>query len=326
MVAGCLGNILMKKSVLVIGSGSIAKKHIINLISLNFDVYILINGLHTKKNLQFIKSKKIFFITSLKDIADKIDFAIIATSSNKHLNFIKKLALKKINIFCEKLIFLSLKNVNKIRSVLKQNKIIFSTNYQLQSHDLYRYIKKNILKKNIVSVSLKVGQNLKNWRAIRPSQHSYYLDKKKGGGVIFELIHEVNLINNLFGKIVSINTLKKNSYNFSNIEDIAISVFRTDHNIYGTLYQDMISIKSFREIEIICKNKNYLFDLLSNKIKIYYQNKSKIINYKKNQAKQMHLLKKNILNFCLKIKNKNISLTDFDNSLDDLKVCLKMHG
>lgn len=326
MVAGCLGNILMKKSVLVIGSGSIAKKHIINLISLNFNVYILIKGLHTKKNLQFTKSKKIFFITSLKDIADKIDFAIIATSSNKHLNFIKKLALKKINIFCEKPIFLNLKNVDKIRSVLKQNKIIFSTNYQLQSHDLYRYIKKNILKKNIVSVSLKVGQNLKNWRAIGPSQHSYYLDKKKGGGVIFELIHEVNLINNLFGKIVSINTLKKNSYDFNNIEDIAISVFRTDHNIYGTLYQDMISIKSFREIEIICKNKNYLFDLLSNKVKIYYQNKSKIINYKKNQAKQMHLLKKNILNFCLKIKNKNFSLTDFDNSLDDLKVCLKMHG
>ena len=178
MVAGCLGNILMKKSVLVIGSGSIAKKHIINLISLNFNVYILIKGLHTKKNLQFTKSKKIFFITSLKDIADKIDFAIIATSSNKHLNFIKKLALKKINIFCEKPIFLNLKNVDKIRSVLKQNKIIFSTNYQLQSHDLYRYIKKNILKKNIVSVSLKVGQNLKNWRAIGPSQHSYYLDKK----------------------------------------------------------------------------------------------------------------------------------------------------
>jgi len=325
MAAGCLGNILMKKSALVIGSGSIAKKHIINLISLNFKVYILIKGSHTKKNLQFIKSKKIFFINVLKDIVNKVDFAIIATSSNKHLNFIKKLALKQINIFCEKPIFLSLKNVNKIRSVIKKNKIIFGTNYQLQSHDLYRYIKKNILKKNILSVSLKVGQNLNNWRTTRPSEHSYYLDKKKGGGVIFELIHEVNLINNLFGKIIDIKTLKKKSYDFSNIEDIAISIFKTENNIYGTLYQDMISLNSFRKIEIICKNKNYLFDLLSNKVKIYYKDKSKIINYKKDKAKQMNLLNKNILNFCSKIKNKDYSLTDFENSVDDLKVCLKMH-
>ena len=325
MVVGCLGNILMKKSVLVIGSGSIAKKHIINLTSLNFKVYILIKGLHTKKNLQFIKSNKIFFVHSLKDVSNKVDFAIIANSTNRHLNFIKKLALKKINIFCEKPIFLSLKNVNKIRSVIKKNKIIFSTNYQLQSHDLYRYIKKNILKKNILSISLKVGQNLNYWRAVPPSEHSYYLDKKKGGGVIFELIHEVNLINNLFGKIIYIKTLKKKSHDFSNIEDIAISVFKTENNIYGTLYQDMISIKSFRKIEIICKNKNYLFDLLSNKGKIYFRNKSKIINYKKSKAKQMSLLKKNILNFYTKIKDRDYSLTDFEKSVDDLKVCLKMH-
>ena len=102
MVAGYLGNVLMKKSVLVIGSGSIAKKHIVNLISLNFKVYILINGPHTKKNLQSIKSEKIFFIRTLTDISKKVDFAIIANSSNKHSNFIRKLALKKINIFCEK--------------------------------------------------------------------------------------------------------------------------------------------------------------------------------------------------------------------------------
>lgn len=325
MVAGYLGNVLMKKSVLVIGSGSIAKKHIVNLISLNFKVYILINGPHTKKNLQSIKSEKIFFIRTLTDISKKVDFAIIANSSNKHSNFIRKLALKKINIFCEKPIFLSLKNINKIRSVIKNNKIIFGTNYQLQTHDLYRYIKKNILKKNILSVSLKVGQNLKYWRSKKPSNQSYYLDKKKGGGVIFELIHEVNLINNLFGKIIYIKTIKKQSKEFRKIEDMAISVFKTNQNIYGILYQDMISIKSFRKIEIICKNKNYLFDLLLNKVKIEYQNKSKIINYKKNKAMQIILLKRNILNFCSKIKNKDYSLIDYENSLDDLKVCLKMH-
>ncbi len=324
-MAGYLGNVLMKKSVLVIGSGSIAKKHIINLISLNFKVYILIKGLHTKKNLQSIKSEKIFFIRALTDISKKVDFAIIANSSNKHLNFIRKLAFRKINIFCEKPIFLSLKNINKISAVIKKNKIIFGTNYQLQSHDLYRYIKKNISKKNILSVSLKVGQNLKYWRSIRPSNQSYYLDQKKGGGVIFELIHEVNLINNLFGKITYIKTIKKQSKKFSKIEDMAISVFKTDHNIYGMLYQDMVSIKSFRKIEIICKNKNYLFDLLLNKVKINYQNKSKIINYKRNKANQMNLLKRNILNFCSKIKNKDYSLTDYEQSVDDLKVCLNMH-
>jgi hypothetical protein len=69
------------------------------------------------------------------------------------------------------------------------------------------------------------------------------------------------LINNLFGKIIHVKTLNKKSYDFGNIEDIKISVFKTNRNIYGILYQDIVSIKSFRKIEIICKDKNYLFDL-----------------------------------------------------------------
>lgn len=316
----------MKNAVLIIGSGSIANKHLTNLISLKKKVYVFSSGKNINNNFTLKLQKKINITNSIAKIKKKIDFAIVANATNNHIPQINVLAKNQIHIFCEKPISNNIKSLKKTRAVLKKNKIIFSTNYQLHQHNLFKFIKSKIKKKEILSVSLRVGQHIKNWRKKSPNSSSYFLDSHKGGGVIFELIHEVNLINSLFGNIIDIKTLVKKSDIYQNVEDIAISSFSTSSNILGGLYQDMISELPFRTIEIICKNKNYHFDLLANEVKIFYKNKTKFIKFQKSNCQQMFLLKKNLLNFNKKIKQKNYSLLEFDQAIIDLKICLKMHN
>jgi hypothetical protein len=135
------------------------------------------------------------------------------------------------------------------------------------------------------------------------------------------LIHEINLIQNLLGKIIYIKTLKKKSNKNYNLEDLAVSIIKTKKNIIGLLHQDMVSPIFYRRIKILTQRNLYYLDIANNIFKI---NKKKI---KLNISDNFHqsLLKKNLINFIKLIDNNNKSLEYFEQSISDLKVALKMH-
>jgi hypothetical protein len=149
-------------------------------------------------------------------------------------------------------------------------------------------------------------------------QKNYFLNDKKGGGVIFELIHEINLIQNIIGKISYIKTIRKKIIS-KKITDLAISVIKTNNGCTGVLYQDMISPHFFRNYKIVTNNKVYELDMIKSELKI--NNKIRIFNEKKKSHQD--LLKDNLILFTQMIKKK--SLISFDNSILDMKIALKMY-
>ena len=317
-------NYFASKSVLVIGSGSIANKHIKILIGLKFKVICLIKSNSEKRRFSGLIRKKINFVNDLELKKKKnFLFVIIASSTYKHIKNLDFFSKKKINIFCEKPISNNLFLIKKVRNQLIKNKIHFFINYQLRQHNLVNKLKKIIKSENIYSVYLKVGHNVKYWRKNKARNKSYYLDVKKGGGVIFELVHEINLIRYLFGEIKIIKTIKKNRLQ-KNCEDQALSIFKTKNNIPGILVQDMISEKKERYVEILSSNKKIRLDFVKNKIFVKSKNISKVIKNTE-RDNQMNLIKKNILFYISWIFNKKTSLKFYDDAVKDLKICLKMH-
>ena len=239
----------MKKA-LVIGSGSIAQKHINILISLNYKVYV-----YTKTNNKFFKKNfKINRLINLTDLSN-FEFAIIANKTSDHLEVLKILVNKKIHTYCEKPIFHKQFDYNQLKKIIKKKKIVFHSGYQLKNDTKIKYIEKKLKKLKVKSFQVSVGHNFAQWRKDGILKNSYFSKVKKGGGVIFELVHEINLINLLFGKIKKINTFKSNSTKFS-CEDTAVSIIETEKKIVGTLYQDMFSNIFFRNITIVT-NKSF---------------------------------------------------------------------
>ena len=307
----------MKKA-LIIGTGSIAKKHINNLYQLKYAIYIFSNS----KNKVKLNNKdiKLNYISSLKNLKN-FDFAILANATFRHLNFLKILVKKKIHIYCEKPIFHKKFNFLKMKNEIKKNKIFFFTGYQLLQHENIIFLKKKLKNEKILSFNIEVGHDYKKWRSGNIDKTRYFLNKDKGGGVIFELIHEINLIQNLLGKIIYIKTLKKKSNKNYNLEDLAVSIIKTKKNIIGLLHQDMVSPIFYRSIKILTQRNLYYLDIANNIFKI---NKKKI---KLNISDNFHqsLLKKNLINFIKLIDKNNKSLEYFEQSISDLKVALKMH-
>lgn len=314
------------KNVLILGSGSIANQHIENLIELKINVFILIKNHNQKKRFDNQKNSQIEFIYKISELK-KINFlfAIIASATSKHLSQIKFLIKEKINIFCEKPISNNFLDIKILRKEIINKKIFFYVNYQLKQHRLIKQLIKKIKNRKINYIDVRVGHNLKYWRKKGIRKNSYFVDSKKGGGVIYELIHEINLINYIFGKIIKIKTLKKNIIKkYYKCEDQAISLFNTNKNISGILVQDMVSEDKVRYIKLFMQEDIIKLDFIKNNIYIKNKKKIKVIK-NKFQDLQKDLIKKNIENFIKIVKNKNFNIKFFDEAVYDLKICNKMH-
>jgi predicted dehydrogenase len=301
-------------NVLVIGGGSIAKKHVEILNKLNFRVYSYTN------NDNFYKNKnKIIRIKNFEKLPELL-FVVIANSTNKHLKYLNLFIKKKINIYCEKPIYFKKFNYLKLRKLIKTNNIKFFCGYQLLRDSKVHYVKRKLRNLKINSFISTVGHDYNFWRKNKSSKNSYYNNVSSGGGVIFELIHEINLINYLVGDIDLIKSFKINSKNY-NCDIIASSIIKTKKKIIGTLYQDMFSKKFFRQFKIITNKKNIEIDFVRNVV----FDDNKIIKFKSKNT-QIILIEKNLKHFIKQLKDNKISIKSFNDSVRDLKNCLEMHA
>lgn len=72
--------------------------------------------------------------------------------------------------------------------------------YNLRFHPLTQKLKSTIQDQAFVGWSSYVGQNLKGWRPQRDYRDSYSAQKSKGGGVLLDLSHEIDLFQFISGR------------------------------------------------------------------------------------------------------------------------------
>jgi len=243
----------MKKKILIIGYGSIGKKHanIIKNYFKNYHLYILTSQKIT--NLVNIKS-----LENIKNINP--DFVIISSETHKHykhLSFLEK-NFKNKKILVEKPLF-----DKKINFKIKKNKVFIA--YNLRFHPILNFLKKEIRNKVIWSTNINCSSYLPNWRLNRDYRKTYSASKKKGGGVVLDLSHEIDYLIWLFGDIKN---FSKNMNKISNLkinsEDYLSILGKTDRNIYFNLSLNYYSLLSRREIIIDGKNFSVFADLINN--------------------------------------------------------------
>ncbi len=300
----------MSKIALVIGYGSIGKKHAKILKSLKEVDEVVV--LTSQKKIPYRK------ISSLHEIK-KINpfYIIIATSTDKHyeqLRFLEKNFSKK-KILVEKPLFEKTFNLK-----IKKNKVFIG--YNLRFSPLIIFIKKVLKKINVVFVSVYCGYHLPYWRKNIPYTKSYSASKTKGGGVILDLSHEIDYIKFIFGKIKIINVIKKKISNLKiSSEDFFFLNGKSKKSKIIQISLNYISKKKVRDIKIETNKFGLYGDIVNNKLEIVYKNKIKVKKWK-DDKNFLDTLKKQHLAI---IKNKNKELLcNFDEGLKTFKFLNKL--
>lgn len=300
---------MKKNDIAIIGFGSIAKKH-----------YAILKNHRKIKNIYIISKslKKInkpnTFILKNKDElkTTNIDKVFICSPSSQHLNDAVFFMKKNCEIFIEKPFTNKLQISKKTLSLFSRYKKKILIGYPFRFSSAALNLKNIIQKKElgkIIDVEIACGSYLPSWRKNKPYQKSVSSIKKLGGGVIFELSHEIDYLLWLFGapkKVISY-------FNPRNLLNIETEEFVRSLFIYKNF---SINVKlSFnqehlneRYCKIVATKSILIWNLINKTISVYKNNilKEKKIFIKKDKD----LLKKEIsyfLNNKIKnIKNKKI--------------------
>lgn len=189
------------KKILIIGFGSIGKRHANVFLNLNCSVAIVSKQISTEfKIYSDLQSALIDFLP---------DSILICTETSKHVSSLELLKSLKFKgpIFVEKPI------TDVYVSTLSAENVYVL--YNLRFSDLIIKLKSELQGKKVLSANIHCAQYLPTWRPDRDYKSTYSAKRSEGGGVARDLSHELDYATLLFGKFKSIFCV---SGKFSNLE------------------------------------------------------------------------------------------------------------
>ena len=292
------------------------KKINVGIIGRNFGYNVIFNAIKNDKSFNIIgfsfnKKKKIKVLPKKIKIYKnwkylisdkKIDSIIISSPPKTHKKIIKFAIKKNKNIFCEKPVTTSLKDISSISEMTSKKHIVKMVNYEFSNIEAFKKFKRNYLSR------IKIKRININWfLKIKKNKRSSWKDNHSlGGGIYFNYIcHVLYYLENLFGKISfldsSFSTLKKNN-------NFRFNFLLEKKNINIILNFKIINNKrsnSFHRINIYSNKGNYVLETKISNLtdQFYLRKKNKILFKPKN------------INYDFRLKPTYENLKKFKNSI-----------
>ncbi len=301
--------------ILIIGLGSIAKKHITALRSLSeeFEIFAL------RSSLDASKYEDVINVFHLDDTV--FDFAIISNPTHLHFKYIKLLASKSIPLFIEKPAVHSLDNLDEILNLVAKKKVLTYVACNLRFHPCLKFLKEKIDNNNLLinEINVYCGSHLPDWRPALDFKNIYSANPKMGGGVHLDLFHEIDYVIWLFGQPKLYNSVKRSVSTLS-IDSIDYANYVLEYKNFTTsIILNYYRKKAKREIEIVFDHVTWKVDLINNSIKT--DEGDVIFEVKKFDVSQTYKSQLSYYIDCLKVKIQ--PMNSFEDSIPALKICLE---
>ena len=273
----------MIKSLLIVGYGSIGKRHAKLARSLMPKAKIIVLK---RKLIKKTKDKIVDkFVSNLSDaIKFKPEIAIIANPASYHLSAAFPLIELGIHLLIEKPLSISSKNISKLiyKSNLKKSVLMVGYNLRfMQSLIKFREILQKKIIGKVLSVRSEVGSYLPKWRPGIDYKKSVSATKALGGGVLLELSHDIDYLFWLFGKVQWVSaTLHKQSKLKIDTEDTALitlgfSDIKNNNKIVANLNMDFNRHDTTRFCKVIGEKGTLHWNAVNGTIKLFWKDTNK---------------------------------------------------
>lgn len=300
--------------VLIIGLGSIAKKHITALRSFSeeFKIFALRSSLNAEKYEE---------VTNIYNLDnDVFDFAIISNPTHLHSVYIKLLASKSIPLFIEKPAVHSLENFNEILNLVTKKKITTYVACNLRFNPCISFLKEKFNNKDLKvnEINVYCGSYLPDWRPGVDFKKNYSAHSKMGGGVHLDLFHEIDYTIWLFGLPKSYSSIKRSVSSLS-IDSIDYANYILQYEKFTTsIILNYYRKKVKREMEILFNQKTWNVNLINNTI----INDDGNVIFKSEKFDNLQTYKLQLEYFINCLKSKKTPMNSLQESIPALKICL----
>jgi predicted dehydrogenase len=256
--------------VLIIGSGSIAQRHMRNLGS-QFPSAVVVCVSSTGRSLEKSEVPATEISASIEDALNiPPDFAIVASPANLHLEHALKILMRGIPVLVEKPLCISLAD-DPYRLLLEGREKI-GVGYNLRFLPSAQVVKNLLEKKelgDITAAFAEVGQYLPDWRPGVDYKSGVSGQKKLGGGALLELSHELDYLQWIFGNFTQLMGTTRNSGQLGiDVEDNVDAMLITDQGGVVHVHLDFLQRAPSRTFKAVGDKATLLWDILRNEVSL----------------------------------------------------------
>ncbi len=247
-------------NILFIGLGSIAKRHITNLLKINPDAVITVLRRNNKDKNEQLPIK---VITSIEYGDNYYDAVFITNPTSLHYKTLIKYQELSDVFFIEKPVFVT---GSEDISVFSDNTKKYYIAAPLRYSNVIQWLKRNIDFTSVFSLRAISSSYLPDWRPDIDYRDVYSAHKDMGGGVSIDLIHEWDYISYLIGFPNSVKSFISRKSNLEiDSDDIAVYLAEYEDKIIE-LHLDYFGRKVQRKIELYTSEDTIVADLVDQKI------------------------------------------------------------
>ena len=272
----------MKKNLLIVGLGSIGKRHLANFLKFAGNVDVCDtrqDRLNDVKKKFIIRNCYNSFSPAFKK--NKYDAVLICTPPSSHLKIAKEAIKNNCALFIEKPLGLNVNGWKNISLLCEKKKLVNYVAYCHRFIPYTQYLNKIINKDKIIG---KIFSGHLRWSSYLPNWHpyedykSFYMSKKLlGGGALLDDSHGIDLIRYLlgdvksvFGQVCNLSNLKMSSddsvHGLMNLKD------KTLINLSFELYETSPEIS----LKLTGSEGSIKWDRVKNIIEVYNKKQKKL--------------------------------------------------
>lgn len=263
---------------LVVGYGSIGKRHLKNLMSLpNVEITVC-----TKHKDAFLQKTGCKISDSLDTcLKEKPDIGLITNVTSLHLETAIKLANAGCHLLIEKPLSDSMRRVRTLLDIVKKKRLVTLMGCNLRFHPCIRKLKEIISSDEIgriISVKVENGSYLPDWHPYEDYRCSYAARKDLGGGVVLTMVHEIDYLYWFFGDAKDVFSITGKYSNLElSVDDLSVILLRFKNDIIAEIHLDYFQRPNFRSCKIIGTKGTVYWDSDTDMVKMYDIKKKKWI-------------------------------------------------
>jgi len=239
---------------LVIGGGSIGQRHLRNLKT--------VPGLMVEACTRNAEVGPTLGVRTYKALADALESppaaAVIANATNEHVPAALAAAERGCHLLIEKPLSHALEGIAELERVRDRRKLVALVGSKMRFHPALRAVKLALDEKTIgrvLTIEAHCGSYLPDWRPGLDYRASYSSRETQGGGVVLDLIHELDYLYWLFGDARAVAAfVDKRSALDLDCEDVADILLRFECGVVAQVHLDYVQRPPTRGCRIVAED------------------------------------------------------------------------
>jgi predicted dehydrogenase len=257
------------RKALVVGSGSIARRHLANFRRLLPNTEV---GCASASGRELADGETVA-TTQLPSLAAALawapDLAVVASPAPLHLDHACLLLEAGVPVLIEKPLSDSMERVHRAAPLLARYRARIEVAYNLRFLSSAQQMKALIdagRVGRILGLRVEAGQYLPDWRPQSDYRRQVSANQSLGGGVLLELSHELDYLTWLFGRFDRVFCIAANSRQLEiDVEDHADILLSRD-GLTAQVHLDFLQRRASRGCKVIGATGTLHWDLIANRI------------------------------------------------------------